>query len=109
MCQALAKLGIWVRLHYVYPYPHVDNVVQIMADSMKASGGKGGLLPYLDIPFQHASPSVLKAMKRPAHSENVLERLAKWREICPEIVIRSTLWWAFQVKPKKTLRTYLIG
>ncbi|WP_323842495.1 MULTISPECIES: 30S ribosomal protein S12 methylthiotransferase RimO [unclassified Moraxella] len=90
MCQALAKLGIWVRLHYVYPYPHVDNVVQIMADSMKASGGKGGLLPYLDIPFQHASPSVLKAMKRPAHSENVLERLAKWREICPEIVIRST-------------------
>lgn len=90
MCQALARLGIWVRLHYVYPYPHVDNVVQIMADSMKASGGKGGLLPYLDIPFQHASPSVLKSMKRPAMSENTLERLAKWREICPEIVIRST-------------------
>lgn len=90
MCQALARLGIWVRLHYVYPYPHVDNVVQIMADSMKASGGKGGLLPYLDIPFQHASTSVLKAMKRPAMSENTLERLAKWREICPEIVIRST-------------------
>ena len=90
MCQALARLGIWVRLHYVYPYPHVDDVVQIMADSMRASGGKGGLLPYLDIPFQHASPSVLKAMKRPAMSENTLERLAKWREICPEIVIRST-------------------
>lgn len=90
MCQALARLGIWVRLHYVYPYPHVDNVVQIMADSMKASGGRGGLLPYLDIPFQHASPSVLKAMKRPAMSENTLERLAIWRQICPNIVIRST-------------------
>lgn len=90
LCQALAALGIWVRLHYVYPYPHVDDVVQIMADSMQTSGGQGGLLPYLDIPFQHASPSVLKAMKRPAHSENVLERIAKWREICPEIVIRST-------------------
>ncbi|UNU73490.1 30S ribosomal protein S12 methylthiotransferase RimO [Moraxella nasovis] len=90
LCQALAKLGIWVRLHYVYPYPHVDNVVQIMADSMAKFNGKGGLLPYLDIPFQHASPSVLKAMKRPAHSENVLERIAKWREIFPDIVIRST-------------------
>ncbi|MFA9485863.1 MULTISPECIES: 30S ribosomal protein S12 methylthiotransferase RimO [unclassified Moraxella] len=90
MCQALAKLGIWVRLHYVYPYPHVDDVVQIMADSMTASDDMGGLLPYLDIPFQHASPSVLKAMKRPAHSENVLERIAKWREICPDITIRSS-------------------
>ena len=90
MCQALAKLGIWVRLHYVYPYPHVDDVVQIMAQSYRANGGVGGLLPYLDIPFQHASPDVLKAMKRPAMSENTLERLAKWREICPEIVIRST-------------------
>ncbi|MDO4442078.1 MAG: 30S ribosomal protein S12 methylthiotransferase RimO [Moraxella sp.] len=90
MCQALAKLGIWVRLHYVYPYPHVDDVVQIMADSMAASDGMGGLLPYLDIPFQHASPSVLKAMKRPAHSENVLERITKWREICPDISIRSS-------------------
>ncbi len=90
LCQALAALGIWVRLHYVYPYPHVDDVVKIMADSMQKSGGKGGLLPYLDIPFQHASPNVLKAMKRPAHSENVLERIAKWREICPQIVIRST-------------------
>ncbi|TWV81968.1 30S ribosomal protein S12 methylthiotransferase RimO [Moraxella sp. VT-16-12] len=90
MCQALAKLGVWVRLHYVYPYPHVDAVVQIMAESMAISGGKGGLLPYLDIPFQHASPDVLKAMKRPAHSENTLERIAKWREICPDIAIRST-------------------
>ncbi|WP_227507058.1 30S ribosomal protein S12 methylthiotransferase RimO [Moraxella canis] len=90
MCQAMAKLGIWVRLHYVYPYPHVDAVVQIMADSMAASGGTGGLLPYLDIPFQHASPSVLKAMKRPAMSENTLERIQAWRAICPDIVIRST-------------------
>ena len=94
LCEAAAKLGVasgtWVRLHYVYPYPHVDKVVQLMADSMRASGGKGGLLPYLDIPFQHASPSVLKAMKRPAASENVLERIRAWRAICPEIVIRST-------------------
>ncbi|WFF39378.1 30S ribosomal protein S12 methylthiotransferase RimO [Moraxella nasibovis] len=90
MCEAMAKLGIWVRLHYVYPYPHVDNVVQIMADSMAKSGGTGGLLPYLDIPFQHASPNVLKAMKRPAMSEDTLERIRAWREICPEIVIRST-------------------
>lgn len=86
MCQLFAKLGIWVRLHYVYPYPHVDNVVELMADAVAT----GGLLPYLDIPFQHASPSVLKAMKRPAHSENVLERIEKWRKICPDIAIRST-------------------
>ena len=90
MCEAMSKLGIWVRLHYVYPYPHVDAVVQIMADSMTASAGMGGLLPYLDIPFQHASPNVLKAMKRPAMSENTLERIQAWRAICPDIVIRST-------------------
>ena len=90
MCQTLARLGIWVRLHYVYPYPHVDEVVQIMADSYTAGDGTGGLLPYLDIPFQHAAPNVLKVMKRPAMSENTLERIAKWREICPDIVIRST-------------------
>lgn len=82
LCQALNGLGIWVRLHYIYPYPHVDDVVKLMSEKR--------LLPYLDIPFQHASPSVLKAMKRPAHSENTLERIAKWREICPDIVIRST-------------------
>lgn len=82
MCQALNQLGIWVRLHYVYPYPHVDKVVALMSEKK--------LLPYLDIPFQHASPSVLKAMKRPAHSENTLERIREWRSICPEIVIRST-------------------
>ncbi|MES1964340.1 30S ribosomal protein S12 methylthiotransferase RimO [Psychrobacter sp. AH5] len=82
MCQALNQLGIWVRLHYVYPYPHVDKVVELMSE--------GRLLPYLDIPFQHASPSILKAMKRPAHSENTLARIKAWRAICPDIVIRST-------------------
>ena len=82
LCQALNDLGIWVRLHYVYPYPHVDKVVELM--------GEKKLLPYLDIPFQHASPRILKAMKRPAHSENTLARIKAWREICPDIVIRST-------------------
>lgn len=86
MCQALAKVGIWVRLHYVYPYPHVDKVVELMAKP----GDTGGLLPYLDIPLQHASPRILKLMKRPAHSENTLARIQKWREINPDIVIRST-------------------
>jgi ribosomal protein S12 methylthiotransferase len=82
LSQALGKLGVWVRLHYVYPYPHVDDLIPVMADGL--------ILPYLDIPFQHASRSVLKAMKRPAHSERVLERLFKWRQQCPELVIRST-------------------
>ncbi|WP_372769036.1 30S ribosomal protein S12 methylthiotransferase RimO [Pseudoalteromonas sp.] len=82
LCQALNKLGIWVRLHYVYPYPHVDNVIPLMAE--------GKLLPYLDIPFQHASPKVLKLMKRPGQAERTLDRIKKWRELCPELVIRST-------------------
>ena len=82
LCRALAQLGVWVRLHYVYPYPHVDEVIPLMAD--------GALLPYLDIPFQHASPRILKAMKRPGNRERVLERIASWREVCPELVIRST-------------------
>ncbi|MDQ8037956.1 MAG: 30S ribosomal protein S12 methylthiotransferase RimO [Pedobacter sp.] len=82
MCEALGTLGIWVRLHYVYPYPHVDEIIPLMAE--------GKILPYLDIPFQHGSPSVLKRMKRPAHAENTLERIHKWREICPELTIRST-------------------
>ncbi|MBH0087122.1 30S ribosomal protein S12 methylthiotransferase RimO [Psychrobacter sp. SCQQ22] len=82
LCKALNDLGIWVRLHYVYPYPHVDKVVELM--------GEKKLLPYLDIPFQHASHRILKAMKRPAHSENTLARIKAWREICPDIVIRST-------------------
>ncbi|MBU1437963.1 MAG: 30S ribosomal protein S12 methylthiotransferase RimO, partial [Gammaproteobacteria bacterium] len=82
MCEALSELGIWVRLHYVYPYPHVDDVIPLMA--------AGKLLPYLDIPFQHASPRILKLMKRPGQAERTLERIKKWREICPELTIRST-------------------
>ncbi len=82
LAEALGELGIWVRLHYVYPYPHVDKIIPLMAE--------GKILPYLDIPFQHASHDVLKNMKRPAHAEKVLERIAKWRSICPEIAIRST-------------------
>ena len=82
LAEALGELGVWVRLHYIYPYPHVDHLVPLMAE--------GKILPYLDIPFQHASPKILKAMKRPAHSEKVLHRIKKWREICPEITIRST-------------------
>ena len=82
LCEALGSLGAWVRLHYVYPYPHVDAVLPLMAE--------GKILPYLDIPFQHASPRVLKAMRRPAHQEKTLERLQRWREICPDLAIRST-------------------
>ena len=82
LARELGKLGAWVRLHYVYPYPHVDQVIPLMAEGL--------VLPYLDIPFQHASPSVLKAMKRPANQVKVLERLARWREICPDIAIRSS-------------------
>src|SRR6195256_2253017 len=79
---ALGELGVWVRLHYVYPYPHVDEVIALMAE--------GKVLPYLDIPFQHAAPSVLRRMKRPAAQEKTLERIARWREICPDLTIRST-------------------
>ena len=79
---AMGELGVWVRLHYVYPYPHVDQVIPLMAD--------GKVLPYLDVPFQHASPRILKAMKRPASSENNLTRIKAWREVCPDIAIRST-------------------
>ncbi len=82
LCQELGKMGVWVRLHYVYPYPHVDDIIPLMA--------KGKILPYLDIPFQHASPRILKAMKRPGNVENVLLRIQKWREICPDLAIRST-------------------
>ncbi|RKQ57016.1 30S ribosomal protein S12 methylthiotransferase RimO [Vogesella indigofera] len=82
LCEELGKHGIWVRLHYVYPYPHVDEVIPLMRD--------GKILPYLDIPFQHASQKILKLMKRPANSDNVLGRIKKWREICPQLVIRST-------------------
>ncbi len=82
LCEALEEMGVWVRLHYVYPYPHVDNVIPLMAE--------GKIVPYLDIPFQHASPKILKAMKRPAHAENTIERIKAWRKICPELTIRST-------------------
>ena len=82
LAKELGDLGAWVRMHYVYPYPHVDDVIPLMAE--------GKILPYLDIPFQHASPTVLKAMRRPANQEKVLERLAKWRTICPDVAIRST-------------------
>ena len=82
LSRALGELGVWVRLHYVYPYPHVDDVIPLMAE--------GKILPYLDIPFQHASPSVLKAMRRPAHQEKTLERILGWRKVCPDLAIRST-------------------
>jgi ribosomal protein S12 methylthiotransferase len=82
LASALGELGIWIRLHYVYPYPHVDEVIPLMADRK--------VLPYLDIPFQHASPEVLKRMRRPAAQEKTLERLARWREICPDLTLRST-------------------
>ena len=82
LCEELAKLDMWVRLHYVYPYPHVDDVIPLMRD--------GKILPYLDIPLQHASPRILKLMKRPGSVERTLERIQKWREICPEITLRST-------------------
>ena len=82
LVRALGEFGVWVRLHYVYPYPHVDEVIPLMAE--------GKILPYLDVPFQHASPRILKAMKRPASSENNLARIKQWREVCPDITLRST-------------------
>ena len=82
LAKSLSELGVWIRLHYVYPYPHVDEVIPLMAEGL--------ILPYLDVPFQHASPRILKAMKRPASSENNLARIKAWREICPDITVRST-------------------
>jgi ribosomal protein S12 methylthiotransferase len=82
MCEAMSDLGVWIRLHYVYPYPHVDELIPLMA--------QGKILPYLDIPFQHASPKVLRAMKRPAFEDKTLARIHRWREQCPELTIRST-------------------
>lgn len=87
LARALGELGVWVRLHYVYPYPSVDDIIPLMAEGL--------ILPYLDIPFQHASPRILKAMKRPASSENVLARIRRWREICPDLTIRSTFITGF--------------
>ncbi len=103
LCQRLADLaepyGAWVRLHYVYPYPHVDEVLPLMAE--------GRVLPYLDVPFQHAHPDVLKRMKRPASGERNLERLARWREICPQIVVRSTFIAGFPGETEAEFETLL--
>ena len=82
LCTALSEMGVWTRLHYVYPYPHVDEIIPLMAE--------GKVLPYLDIPFQHASPRILKAMKRPAFEDKTLARVKRWREQCPDLTIRST-------------------
>ncbi len=95
LVQALSGLGVWVRLHYVYPYPHVDEVIPLMAE--------GKLLPYLDVPFQHASPRILKLMKRPANAEGTLQRIRDWRAICPDITIRSTFIAGF---PGETEREF---
>ena len=82
LARGLGELGVWVRLHYVYPYPHVDEVIPLMAERR--------VLPYLDMPFQHGSPTVLKRMRRPAHAENTLARIRAWRAQCPELTLRST-------------------
>ncbi len=82
LSRGLGELGIWVRMHYVYPYPHVNSVIPLMAE--------GKILPYLDIPFQHASPKILKAMKRPGNQDKTLQRIEAWREVCPDITLRST-------------------
>jgi len=99
LCEALGSLGIWVRLHYVYPYKHVDEVIPLMAD--------GRILPYLDVPFQHGSPRILKLMKRPAAAENTLERIHRWREICPELAIRSTFIVGFPGESDDDFRVLL--
>jgi ribosomal protein S12 methylthiotransferase len=99
LCQALAELGVWVRLHYVYPYPHVDEVIPLMAE--------GRLLPYLDVPFQHASRRILKLMKRPANAENTLARIKAWRAICPELTIRSTFIAGFPGETEAEFRELL--
>jgi ribosomal protein S12 methylthiotransferase len=99
LARELGGLGAWIRLHYVYPYPHVDEVVSLMAE--------GTILPYLDIPFQHASPSVLKAMRRPAHQEKTLERIRRWRELCPDLAIRSTFIVGFPGETEADVDTLL--
>ena len=99
LATALGELGAWVRLHYVYPYPHVDEVIPLMAE--------GKVLPYLDVPFQHASPAVLKAMKRPAHAEDNLARIRRWREICPELTVRSTFIVGFPGETEDDFRRLL--
>ncbi|MDQ3160051.1 MAG: radical SAM protein, partial [Pseudomonadota bacterium] len=87
LCEGLSELDAWSRLHYVYPYPHVDDIIPLMAQNPH---GASGLLPYLDIPFQHASPRILKLMKRPGAVDKTLERIQRWRAMCPQLTIRST-------------------
>ena len=99
LSRELGELGAWVRLHYVYPYPHVDEVIPLMAD--------GKILPYLDIPFQHASHAVLKAMRRPAHQDRTLERIRRWREMCPDLAIRSTFIVGFPGETEEDFETLL--
>jgi ribosomal protein S12 methylthiotransferase len=99
LAAALGTLGAWIRLHYVYPYPHVDAVIPLMAE--------GNVLPYLDIPFQHASPAVLRRMRRPAMQERTLERIARWREICPDLTIRSTFIVGFPGETEDDFRLLL--
>ncbi|MGH7006626.1 MAG: radical SAM protein, partial [Alphaproteobacteria bacterium] len=99
LARGLGELGIWVRLHYVYPYPHVDDVISLMAE--------GKILPYLDVPFQHASPTVLKAMRRPANQEKTLERLGRWRAIAPDIAVRSTFIVGFPGETEADFRQLL--
>jgi ribosomal protein S12 methylthiotransferase len=99
LSRALGELGVWVRMHYVYPYPHVDEVIPLMAE--------GKILPYLDIPFQHASPSVLKSMRRPASQEKTLERILRWREICPDLTLRSTFIVGFPGETEEDVETLL--
>jgi ribosomal protein S12 methylthiotransferase len=99
LAQALAGLGVWVRLHYVYPYPHVDDLIPLMSDR--------GLVPYLDVPFQHGSPRILKLMRRPAHAENTLERLRAWRRINRDITVRSTFIVGFPGETKEDFETLL--
>jgi ribosomal protein S12 methylthiotransferase len=99
LCKALGDLGVWVRLHYVYPYPSVDELIPLMA------GGR--ILPYLDVPFQHAAPRILRLMRRPASAERVLERVRRWREICPDIAIRSTFITGFPGETEAEFETLL--
>jgi len=99
LAAGLGELGVWTRLHYVYPYPHVDRTIPLMAE--------GKILPYLDIPFQHASPKVLKAMRRPGNQEKTLERIARWREICPDIVLRSTFVVGFPGETEEDFQVLL--
>ena len=99
LCEGLSELGLWTRLHYVYPYPHVDEVIPLMAE--------GKLLPYLDVPFQHASPRILKLMKRPGAVDKTLERIQRWREICPELAIRSTFIVGFPGETEKDFEELL--